>query len=279
MANKLTKKISFNRAKKFKEFVEIEKIYNEIKEKEQKENKKRGVSKTEDLSKLTYYVIVEYYNLSDQIDYDKIFPNDNFIVDFEALLNEQEKIMDHINIKQKHLYPKIFNKLGIINKVTGCYLIATTKGLHSLKTKNTINNLSIKLNNDDLPCEVFSLCDDFYSTEEKNILRNEQEFERFISLSFEEQDIILQNILENISFSDNKITLSENMKIDDEKDDSWILSGKNEVNAILDITVNNIDKINSMEYLNSLLKKFERQENYEICAKLRDRISFLKGKK
>ena len=267
---KLTKKITFKRAKDLPEFKSIEEKFTELKSKE----KDKGVARLDSVSSLNFYIVVEYRNLADKINYSKIFPNDNFIVDFEALMNEQERIMEYMNKKRANNNPA-FNKLGLTNEVIGCYLVATRKNIKSISKKNTSNTISIKFNFDYLPGEVESICQEFYE-DKKDILKKEQEkFEKFINLSFEEQDIILQNILQNIQLP--TITFFT-MPASAETDMKQIKMNKYVPIKLEDIALQNIENINSIEFLDDLRSAAEADENFEFCAKIRDRIIYLKEK-
>ena len=70
---KIIKKISFKRAKSLlEEYKSVQEKFSEIKSKGGKEE---GVARIDSLSKLNYFIVLEYNNMADKIDYDKIFPN------------------------------------------------------------------------------------------------------------------------------------------------------------------------------------------------------------
>lgn len=267
---KLTKKITFKRAKNLPEFRTIEEKFNEIKGKE--DNK--GIARLNSVSNLNFYIVVEYVNLVDKIDYSKIFPNDNLIVDFEALMNEQERIMEYMQKKKTNSFPA-FNKLGLTNDVTGCYLIATRKNIQSISKKNTSNTISVKFMANSFPNEVDSICEEFYYDKKETIKKEQDEFDKFLHLSFEEQDIILQNILQNIqlpTITFYTIPASAETNMREIKMNKYIPI------KIEDIALQNIEKINSIEFLSNLLANAEVAENYELCAKIRDRMCFVENK-
>lgn len=269
---KIIKKITFRRAKSLAgEFEPIQEKFLELK----KEGDKEGVSRVDSLSKLNFFIVVEYINMADKINYNKIFPNDDFIVDIEGLLNEQDKVIQHIN-KRKSAYPEIFRKLGLIHEVTGCFLIATRKtSINNISTKNTKNTISIRIHNSSLPKEIFQMCNEYHEIKCDVFKKEQEEFERFNKLSFEEEDIILQNILQNVnSGSAEFFYSSEN---NDNLNDKEPLSGYTIV-KMEDAFSQNIDRITSIEFLRSLLDKALDKENYEFCAKIRDRLSFLEMK-
>jgi protein-arginine kinase activator protein McsA len=270
---KIIKKISFKRAKSLlEEYKSVQEKFSEIKNKGEKEE---GIARIDSLSKLNYFIVLEYNNMADKIDYDKIFPNNDYIVDVEGLLNEQDKVIQHIS-KRKANYPEIFYKLGIIHEVTGCFLIATRKSdIKNLSTKNTKNTISVRIKNSSLPQEIEFMCNDYYDSRIDTTIKEQEEFKRFNKLSFEEQDIILQNILQNANSGSVEFFYYPEPKKTHSKDEP--LSGYSGV-KIEDTIGQNVERITSVEFLTSLLNKAIDKENYEFCAKIRDRIAFLSSK-
>ncbi len=267
---KIIKKITFRRAKSLSdEFKSVQEKFLEIKNTGGEE----GISRIDALSKLNYFIVIEYINMADKINYDKIFPNDDYLVDIEGLLNEQDKVIQQIN-KRKSTYPEIFKKLGLIHEVTGCFLIATRKtNMANISTKNTKNTISVRINNKFLPKEVIQMCNEYNDAKAEIFQKEQEEFERFNKLSFEEQDIILQNILQNVNAG--SVEFFYTSESNESKNEP--LSGYTNV-KMEDAFSQNIERITSVEFLKSLLEKALDKENYEFCAKIRDRLSFLQMK-
>jgi len=269
---KIIKKVSFSRAKSLtEEYKFIQEKFLDIKNKGGEE----GVSRIDSISKLNYFIVLEYVNMADKIDYNKIFPNDDFIVDIEGLLNEQDKVIQHIS-KRKSNYPELFYKLGLMHEVTGCFLIATRKtSVTNVSTKNTKNTISVRIKNSKLPTEIEHMCEDYHSVKSEMLDKEKEEFNRFNKLSFEEQDIILQNILQNANTSSVEFFYSQEHKSLDKKEEP--LSGYSGV-KLEDAFTQNVERITSVEFLKSLLLKAIEKENYLFCAKIRDRLAFLSTK-
>ncbi len=266
---KIIKKITFRRAKSLsEEFKLIQEKFLELKN----EGDKEGIERISSVSKLNYFIVIEYVNMADKINYEKIFPNDDFIVDIEGLLNEQDKVIQHIN-KRKKDYPEIFHKLGLIHEVTGCFLIATRKeNINNISTKNTKNTISIRIRNLFLPKEISKMCSEYHDIKIEITKKEQEEFNRFNKLSFEEQDIILQNILQNANSGSVEFFYSSELNKDNE-----LLSGYTTL-KMEDAFSQNIERITSVDFLKSLLNKALDKENYEFCAKIRDRLFFLETK-
>ena len=266
---KIIKKITFRRAKSLStEFELIQQKFLEI----NKNGGEEGIARISSVSELNYFIVLEYINIADKINYEKIFPNDDFIVDIEGLLNEQDKVIQHIN-KRKDQYSQIFHKLGIMHEVTGCFVIATRKtNINNISTKNTKNTISIKIKNKSFPREVIQMCNEYYDVKSDTIKKEQEEFDRFNKLSFEEHDIILQNILQNANSNSVEFFYSSESEDSKNKEDS--LSGYTNM-KLADAFSQNIERITSVEFLKSLLNKAVSKENYEFCAKIRDRLAFL----
>lgn len=274
---KIIKKVSFKRVQNLKEeFKEISKKFIEIKNKAENV----GFGRTKDISELNFFFVIEYINIADRINYEKIFPNDDFIIDIEGLLNEQDKVIQHIN-KRKENYPEVFYKLGFINEASNCFLIATRKtSIINVSTKNTVNTISIKLNNNSLPKEIDIMCSEYYDSKFESNLKEQEEFKRFKKLSFEEHDVILQNIIQRANLGSIDFFYTEKEKQPSKKNNNNIhpFSGDSNTIKIEQAISRNLEKVTSAEFLKSLLSKAEQKENYELCAKIRDRLQFISTK-
>ena len=269
---KIINRITFRRAKSLsEEFKLIQEKFSEIKNNGGKE----GVARIDSISELNYFIVIEYINMADKINYEKIFPNDDFIVDIEGLLNEQDKVIQHIN-KRREGYPEIFHKLGLIHEVTGCFLIATRKtNINNVSTKNTKNTISIRMRNLFLPKEINKMCNEYHDIKSDIIEKEQEDFNRFNKLSFEEHDIILLNILQNANSG--SVDFFHSSELNKNEDSEESVSGYTNV-KMDDIFIQNIERITSIDFLKSLLNKALNKENYEFCAKIRDRLTFLETK-
>ena len=264
---KLVRKITFRRVKEFPQFETISNKFNEM-----KKACRNGIAKVDSLSDLNYYIVVEYSNVVDRISYERIFPK-NGIVDYDALIAEQKKLCEHI-IRRNCGYPKIFKLLGPVNEVTGCYLIATRKSnVETLTIKNNPNTISIKLALDFITKEIEFLCTSYRDNVIKPIDYERADFEKFIKISFEEQDAVLQSVLMNVQLY--PVIVSEGIlthQVVDKQQNHTEMEHANTPIRIEDIASKNVSNITSVEFLNVLLQSSLSKENYELCAKIRDRI-------
>ncbi len=270
---RLVKKLKFKRVKELHIFKKLKNSF--LKLKIQNQTNERNITTCEDLSKLNYFVVLEYINLiNDKINYKKIFPKSdlgsNSIVDFNNLVQEQEKLKVYIQ-KNKNRGPVYFKNLGVINEVQGCYIVATThkhpKKVKDLNFKNKNNNefLFIKFDFKKLPKEFEKICFEYHMKKNQNLEKEKEEFENFLNLSNDEQDIIIENLFNDIQGP--FVNEGELEKIN-----------KTPVTAttIQFAAENKINQINDLDFLFNMLQSSEDIENYELCAKIRDRIFEIK---
>ena len=266
---RLVKRLKFKRVKELQIFKKLKSNF--LKLKPQGQTVENNINNCEDLSKLNYFVVLEYINLiNDKINYKKIFPDSelgsNSIVDFNNLIQEQEKLKIYIQ-NNKDKGPVYFKNLGVINKDQGCYLVATTykhpKKIKDLNFKNKKNNefLFVKFDFKKLPKEFEKICSEYHRKKNSDSEKEKEEFENFLNLSNEEQDIIIENL-----FSDIHSPL-----VNDE-----VLNKINNTPAtattIQFAAEDKINQISDLEFLFNMLQSSEDIENYELCAKIRDRI-------
>jgi hypothetical protein len=268
---RLFKRITHRRAKELSSFEVISKKFNEIKS----SDSRCGIAREDSISKLTFYIVVEYSNVVDKINYSKIFC-DNGTVNHDALVSEQKKLCEHI-IRRNCGYPNIFKSLGPVNEVSGCYLVATRKKtVNSLTTRNTPNTISVRLPNIELPKEVEIMFSEYKDARSLSLSKEGGEFESFIRLRFEQQDAILQSVLFNVQLY--PVIISESVlwnETANKQKKGTAMATSNRPIRIEDIASKNINNITSVEFLNTLLDLSVKNESYELCARIRDRITEL----
>lgn len=262
---KIIKKITNRRAKALLEYSSIQEKFNEIKS--NKKTIKEGVERSSSLEKLNFFIVLEYVNIAENINYSKIFPNGDYEINVEALLSEQSKVIQQINNRSLN-YPEVFYKLGFTNEVVGCFLIGTRKqNLENVSTKNTKNTISVKIKNN-FPKEIKQMCNDYHLTRADILQKQHKEFARFNKLSFEEDDIVLQTIMENSGNNSFLFYYPEKSTSNNSNKMSAVIK----LEEVLD---QNIEKITSVDFLKSILNKAVIEEKYEFCARVRDRLASL----
>lgn len=280
IAMRLVKKIKFKRAKELKQFKKIEEEFKHIKTIGSINDSLHSV---DDLSKLHFYFILDYVNLiSEKIDYDKIFPKNtvgkNVLIDYNILMDEQEKLKKYIAEKQKR-GPEFFKKLGILNEVVNCWLIVTTKSntrsIHKVDLNKKGHVISIKLNHKNLPEEFEQLCVEFAKSRQHNLDKEHQDFKDFMEMNSEEQDNMIQDMLHNVQYP--PIIFMEDIN-EDGSCEPLVNNVQNSGLTIINAAESSINKITDIEILSVMLESALEEENYELCAKIRDRIQDLKSK-
>lgn len=276
---RLIKKVKFSRVKEIVQFKKLDSTFNKLKIKDTESQ----IGNVKDLSRLNFYFIMEYINLiQEKINYKKIFPESVDGVqrpNLNILLEEQDKLKKYVDDKQSNS-PEFFKKLGILNEVVGCFLIATTKknirSIQKLDLLKKDQSIVIKLDKLNLPKEFEQICSEFSKNQQKFIEKEHEEFEKFMKMSNEEKDTIIQDILHNIQFP--PILFMDIQNDENSEEQPFYEFMKNEPHTATTIETaaeNSIDYINDKEFLNAMLTAALEKEKYELCAKIRDRLLFL----
>ena len=267
---KLVRKIKFKRAKEIISFKKIESVLNKTKDTDCSNPK--SIKSFLDISKLNFFLVLEYVNLiSEKVNYKKIFPDSsigsNAIIDFNNLVEEQEKLKSYIQ-KTKHKGPSYFKNIGILNEVVGCYMVVTTyKNLKKVKNfdfknKNSEEFIAIKFDFKKLPFEFEKICSNYGKNQFDYLEKEKEEFQNFLNLSNEEQDFIIDDMHDLIQ---NPFSKLENENFEIEKP-------PHTATTIQFAAENNINQIYNIDFLLCMLSSAEESENYELCIKIRDRI-------
>ncbi len=276
---KLVKKITYNRVMQLPQHKKVITIFDKFKE-DQNIDKHNSIKRTKDASKLNYFFVLEYDNiLKKKFNFNNILDKKsgkkNDVINIEKLIEEKDKVEKYIKDKKEN-EPKCFSKLGLLNDVTGCFLIGTNKKnvnhVKDLDLKSKNNLIVVKLDYKNLPKEIEELCNDFYKKTQEQLKKEKEEFEKFSQLNNEQQDIFINNILNNINSPSFIIIDGFNLNL--EKD-----YFKNSGFTFYDgFSEQNLQNINNIEFLEALKINAEEKEQYEFCAKIRDRLNEIKSK-
>jgi len=236
-----------------------------------KEKKNNKLSKL-DIKEFNFYIVLEYINIFDTIDYDKIFPQQGIFIDYQSLQKEHNSIINKIKKRlEKKNEPESFNRLGITNFVKGCFLIGgNIKDIPNKINKSAGSFISIKLDYKNLPKEISELCDEFYNKQNFYISKEQEDFEQFFKLTSKEQEKLMGNFFEQFSSNTNKNVL-------------FSYTGINMTNTLSPVTFEdffsqNLDFFADRVFLETMMKKAMDEEKYEICAKIKKRLENLDKK-
>jgi hypothetical protein len=274
---KLIKKITFKRVMQLPQYKKVLSIFDKFKE-DTNIDKHNSIKRTKDASKLNYFFVIEYENIfKKKFNFKNIFDKNskkNNSIDLDKLIEEKEKIEKYIQEKKVN-EPSCFKKLGLLNEVVGCYLVGTNKKsvnhIRDLDFKNRNNLILIKLDYKNLPKEIDDLCTEFHKKTQDQLKKEKEEFEKFSKLNTEEQDKYINNILENITPPPFLIIDNFNTDYSYFKSSGFTFYDG--------LSEKNIQNINNIEFLEALKLSAEEKEQYEFCAKIRDRLDEIKSKK
>jgi len=257
---RIAKKISYDKVEELEMFYLLKQKICKIKEKKPDS----AISKLDDISELNYYLIIDCKNVSEEMGFDKNYNISNFFYNNES----NKKFIEHL--KTKNSQPIFLKKLGLLTEVKGCYLIATNKEVDdNISIYNSINTISCKYDLSELPLEFQKMCNEYEKYNIENKIKINPLLEDIMNISPSKRDGILESILKNMTF----VEIPKNM------DDLYDLNYQNfpsQETNIEDIIEHKISNIKDIEFLNSVMEASIQKENFELCAKVRDRISEIK---
>lgn len=261
---RLFKKISYDRFLKLNE----KDIFLQSLNVSLKEKKNTKLSKL-DIKDFSFYLVLDYINAFDTIDYDKIFSQQGFFIDYQSLQKEHNNIINKIRKKlEKKNEPEAFSKLGVSNFVKGCFLVGgVIKDVPKKINKNSNTFISVKLDYKNIPKEINELCDEYYKKQNVYILKEREDFEHFFKLTSKEQQKLMGNFFEQFSTNTNKSFLFS-YNGDDIKNYS-------SQTTFEDFFSQNLNFFVDKNFLELMMEKFMKEEKYEICAKIKKRLKYL----
>ncbi len=288
---KIVKKVSLSKIKGIEYFDNISDLFNEL---SPKMLKQIGVSNVLDLN---YFFVVTYKNiLKATNDLNKFFSSDGEIK-IDVLQKEHQRMYKYLTDRNKNGYPAIFNKMGLLNEVQGCYLVASNlKNVKNIDVNCNIDygegflSLSVKLNNDKLPKEIEHVFSE-YQKKQNNKIKKEFNDRTTDYGDINMEDLFLFNPFEGNDLKpgmlfvtltpdhDLFITPDNASPLEEDENSPFVINiGESHKNTIENLVDTNLGKIYNMDFLSDILKTAELNENYELCAKIRDRIVLLNKK-
>lgn len=279
---KLVKKITFERVMELPQHSKVISLFEKFK-KDIKLDKNNSLKKTKEPSKLNYFIVIEFENiLKNRINFESFYEkdkNNNEIINIEKVLEEKEKLEKYLENKKKD-QPSCFSKLGIINEVVGCFLVGSNKRninfINDLDLKNKKNNIIIKFDNKDLPKEIEQLCNNYYKKTQEELKKQKEEFEKFLKFNIEEQEFLIKNLIDSFNFPPNNLETNSSSVI--VLDNLYYSNLNNSGYTFFDgFSEKNLKTITSVDLLEALRVNAEEKEQFEFCAKIRDRIKEIKS--
>jgi hypothetical protein len=224
---------------------------------------------------LNFYLVIEYENAFDSVNFDEMFPENSIFVDFQALRKEHSNIISKIKkqIENKKI-PDYLKKLGVTNIIKGCYLVYnTSKEFPENIKKSSKNFYSLKLDYKNLPKEISDMCEEYYSKNSIHISKEKDDFDAFFKLTLKEQEKEMAIFFHQYSNYTNKSIIFSVVN-------PGIVLKTGETSGNLTIEERFEQKIpyfTDINLLEQVLEKAKKDENYELCIKIKERINFLKN--
>jgi hypothetical protein len=280
---RLIRKITYKRVSQLPQHKKVVSIFEKFKE-DSDIDRHNALKRTKDHSTLNYFIVLEFdniikkkINIKNFIEKDPVTNKET--VNINRLVEEKAKLEESIKERMKK-EPAFFSKLGIINQVTGCYLVGANKKsvahIRDLDLKSKNNFIIVKLDNRKLPKEIEEMCSQFYAKTQERIRKEQEEFERFSKMNQKEQDDYINNILNNIG---NTNTPPPSVLVIDNINFNNDLLKPSGFTFFDGFSEKNVQQIENVQFLETLLANAEEKEQYEFCAKIRDRLIEIKTKK
>lgn len=228
-----------------------------------------SIAQIDDIYSLDYYLIIECKDISNELGFDKNKKPNEFFFNHEE---NNKKFLNHLKVKNSQ--PYYFKKLGLLNEISGCYLVATTKKeKENISIYNSINTVSCKFDFENLPSYFEDICNEYEVYNINNNISVNPYLNDIFNISTLERDKILENILKSVPFIDvpKNIYSPNEIGIND-------LEIKYFKNNIEDIIENKIKNINDIGFLEKVMESAIERDNFELCTKIRDRIKEIKNK-
>lgn len=253
---RIAKRIEFEKVKKIYLFSLLKKKIDKLKE--TKPNS--SILNVNKISNLNFYLIIDCKDFSEDF-FSENFPKN----ERELFLNENFK-------SKKSKLPNYFAKLGVFIEVKGCYLIATTKkNVNKISIYNSSNTVSCKFDLDNLPNEFEEICEEYQKYNIQNNL-NPYLFHFFETSPFE-MDKIIESILRGIN---SKEIPKYNFQSNSNENIYGVEVEKLKSDSLENTIEYKIKKINDVSFLENVMDLAIESDNFELCAKIRDRLKEIK---
>lgn len=262
---RLVKSITYKRAKNINRF-------SLIKKKIEKSISKNPDSKiaSKGIESLKYFLVIDCKDVSKKLGVTDNFNDINLLF---GTKEDNEAFMGHI--RKKNSEPSFFKNLGLLYDISGCYLVATSKGeKKNISIYNTLSSVSCKLDLNDLPKEFKKMCSEYENKELSFDNTNIFNFSNILNIPNEERDEIIESIVSSLAFIEMpKQDLYPDFNLETVYDET--LANIN-IETIIESKIEDIYDIN---FLQQVMETAIENDNLELCAKIRDRISFIKKNK
>ena len=262
---RLVKSINYKRAQEINRFSIIkQKIEKLISKNPESDIAKRGIGNLE------YFLVLDSKNVSSELGINEEVNEINFLF---GTKEDNDAFKKHI--RKKNSQPSYFKNLGLLYDITGCYIVATSKkSKKNINIYNTLNSVSCKFEFNDLPVEFKRMCSEYENKELNYDNKNIFNFSNILNVSNEARDSIIESIISSLAFIEiPKQDLYPNINLDE------VYYENNSFINIESIIESKIEEICDINFLKQVMDSALESDNLELCAKIRDRIKFIKKNK
>ena len=228
------------------------------------------------IEELNFYLVIEYENAFDGVNYDQMFPGESVFVDFQSLKKEHSNIITRIKkqIDNKKI-PVFLKKIGVTNILKGCYLIGYSSNdlPKNIKTSSK-KNISVKFEYKNVPKEIVDLCDDYYNKNSFSIIKEKEDFDLFFKLTKKEQEKEIAILFQQFSNYTNKNIL---FSIANSGTTIHPIYQSKSNPTVEEMFEKNIEFFTDIQFLEQVLESAKKDENFELCGKIQQRIKKIKN--
>jgi len=255
---RIAKSITYEYAKELERFSLLSKKI----DKHKKENPESSISKTKKIEDLNYFLVIDCKDIYNELGFSEKESYDKFLF---GTKEKNEKFIEHI--RKKNSQPCYFKKIGLFYDINVCYIVATTKSnKKNISIYNSSNTVSCKFDLDNLPIDFREMCleyEDYSFEKEISAFPN---MSNIFNISYEEREKIIESIISSFAYI--KIPIQPIFPKNDIYKNYQNLSRNN----IQDIIESKINDIYDITFLEKVMDSAIEDDNFELCAKIRDRI-------
>ena len=259
---RIAKSITYEYAKGLERFSLLKKKI----DKHKNENPESSISKIKKIEHLNYFLVIDCKDVREELGFNEKANDSSFLF---GTKEKNEKFISHI--RKKNSQPFYFKKIGLFYNINGCYIVATTKrSKKNISIYNSTNTISCKFELENLPIDFREMCleyEDYNFQKEINILPN---ISNLFNISYDEREKIIESIISSFAYIKipNQPIFPENDIYKNYKNLSR--------NNIQDIIENKVNDIYDITFLEKVMESAIENDNFELCAKIRDRIKKIK---
>jgi hypothetical protein len=261
---RIAKSITYEYAKGLERFS----LLNKKIDKHKKENPESSISKAKKIEGLNYFLVIDCKDIYNELGFNEKEGDYKFLF---GTKEKNEKFIEHI--RKKNSQPFYFKKIGLFYDIAGCYIVATTKNnKKNISVYNSLNTVSCKFDLENLPIDFREMCLEYEDYSFEKEIRNLPNMSNIFNISYEEREKIIESIISSFAYI--QMPIQPVFPKNDIYKNHQNLSRNN----IQDIIESKINDIYDITFLEKVMDSAIEDDNFELCAKIRDRIKNIRKK-